>query len=139
MFELTICHHHTVAVFPMKKVEACESHICWAWQSDDVCYSGTDPEPNCYCHPSTFLNGFCRDYGSEHAMMKKMEEDPNLCQSHADCKKKGSGSFCARNPNADIKYGWCFASGSHAQAAFRNALNSEFENLSLKMLSEVST
>jgi hypothetical protein len=39
-----------------------------------------------------------------------VEEHPNLCESHDDCMKKGSGSFCACFPNLDIQYGWCLAS-----------------------------
>jgi len=47
-----------------------------------------------------------------------VEEHPNLCQTHADCAKKGSGRFCARYRNPDIEFGWCFASNYEAQEIF---------------------
>ncbi|GAU30826.1 hypothetical protein TSUD_267460 [Trifolium subterraneum] len=68
-----------------------------------------------------------------------VEQHPNLCQSHDDCTQKRSGSFCARYPNPDIEYGWCFDSDSHAQASFKNALYSKSPNFFLKMPSAIST
>lgn len=64
--------------------------------------------------------------------MKLIEEHPNLCQSHADCTKKGSGSFCARYPNPDIEYGWCFVSNSKADDFFEIVHKSNEKGL-LKM------
>ncbi|CAK8575130.1 unnamed protein product [Lathyrus sativus] len=118
-----------VLMFPMKKVEAdlCEKFACS--RSDPVCNDG------CHCILSKGAEGgVC--IRNKH-VAKKVEEHPDLCESHADCTRKGSGSFCARYPNSDLKYGWCFDSNSDAEASFKNAFSSEFSNL--KMPLEVSS
>lgn len=68
----------------------------------------------CFCH---FLDvgdykGICIDRSF---FIKTVDEDPNLCQTHAECTKKGSGNFCGRYPNPNIKYGRCFASNTEAE------------------------
>ncbi|GAU21093.1 hypothetical protein TSUD_10100 [Trifolium subterraneum] len=73
---------------------------------------------DCRCIPWGLFAGACT-YPSG-AVLKTIEAHPNLCQSHADCMKKGTGSFCARYQNPDIEYGWCFASISEAQDIFFN-------------------
>ncbi|KAK2360592.1 albumin-1 [Trifolium repens] len=71
---------------------------------------------DCRCIPVGIFVGFCT-YPSG-VVMKTIEEHPNLCQSHDDCTKKGTGSFCARYMNPDIEYGWCFASNAEAEDIF---------------------
>jgi viroplasmin and RNaseH domain-containing protein len=60
--------------------------------------------------------------------MKMIEEHPNLCKTHAECIKKGSGNFCARYPNADIEYGWCFPSVDEAERYFKIGSNPVVNN-----------
>lgn len=89
-----------------------------------------------YSYPSfTDTPGLCN---KESFVTKMVEEHPNLCKSHADCTRKGSGSFCALYQNSDPIYGACFDSISDAQTSFENALSSEFSNM-LKMPSAVFT
>jgi len=57
------------------------------------------------------LGGFCENgicISLKHASVgKMMEQHSKLCQSHEECKTKGSGNFCAHfNPRVD--YGLCF-------------------------------
>ncbi|XP_058752170.1 albumin-1-like [Vicia villosa] len=114
-------------MFSMKNVEAdlCEKFACS--RSDPVCNDG------CRCVLSKGAEGgVC--VKKKHAA-KMVEEHPDLCESHADCTRKGSGSFCAYYPKLDLKYGWCFDSNSDAEASFKNFLSSE----SLKMPLEDST
>lgn len=103
----------------MKKVEAdCEG---------DLCSVILDPCPDpCACFPIEEFVGVCLPYYSVKMMAEK---NVNLCLSHADCEKTGSGSFCARYPYSKVEYGWCFASKSHAQASFKIVFNSKFPNL----------
>ncbi|XP_045798117.1 albumin-1-like [Trifolium pratense] len=62
--------------------------------------------------------------GSESESITKMvEEHPNLCESHDECLEKKSGSFCARYPNPDIPYGWCFDSKTEAERIFEIGSN----------------
>ncbi|XP_058734614.1 albumin-1-like [Vicia villosa] len=117
-------------MFPMKEVEAVCPIACFLYKPKG-CGDG------CKCVPASLTSGVCVKASFQHVTMM-VEKHPNLCGSHADCTKKESGSFCARFPNSEIEYGWCFDSNSHAEASFKNALNSEFSNL-LKMPSEVST
>ncbi|AET01862.2 albumin-1 [Medicago truncatula] len=74
---------------------------------------------DCRCIPIGLVAGYCT-YPSSPTVMKMVEEHPNLCQSHADCTKKESGSFCARYPNPDIEHGWCFSSNFEAYDVFFN-------------------
>jgi hypothetical protein len=98
-------------MFPvMKGAEDC-SGICSPFQMPPC------PSSNCRCIPVVLVGGNCVDPSSP-TITKMVEEHANLCQSHADCTKKGSGSFCARYPNPDIEYGWCFSSSSRAQEVF---------------------
>nr|QMV80770.1 cyclotide precursor [Clitoria ternatea] len=57
----------------------------------------------CYCHGSTCMRGT-----TIASMAKTIDEHRNLCQTHEDCITKKSGNFCARFPNHNINYGWCF-------------------------------
>ena len=75
------------------------------------------PSSSCRCIPVVLVGGNCVDPSSP-TITKMVEENSNLCQSHSDCTRKGSGSFCARYPNPDIEYGWCFSSSSRAQEVF---------------------
>ncbi|KAK2379376.1 hypothetical protein P8452_35857 [Trifolium repens] len=118
-------------MFPVKKVEAACPISCLLYKPKS-CGDG------CKCVPASLTYGVCVKASFEH-VANMVKEQPNLCQSHADCTKNGSGSFCARFPNPDIEYGWCFDSSSDAQASFKNALNSESSNFFLKMPSTVST
>jgi hypothetical protein len=117
--------------FPVRNVEAVCPIGCYLYKPKS-CGTG------CKCVPASLTYGACVKESFEH-VAKMVEEHPNLCQSHAECTKKGSGSFCARYPNPDIEYGWCFESNSHAEASFKKALiNSEFSNFFLKMPSTLS-
>jgi len=86
----------------MKKVEAsCEDYIC------PQCGDG------CNCFPEIGI--FECISGIHKEAVKKIGEHPNLCESHVECKNKGSGNFCGRFPNHDVEYGWCFASKYEAE------------------------
>jgi hypothetical protein len=84
----------------------------------------------CFVTDALTLPGFCATLIS---IEKKVEELPNLCWSHAECIRKGSGNYCAHLPNSDIKYGFCFASISNAEDAFKMASSSKFKKDFLKM------
>ncbi|KAL5082625.1 hypothetical protein RYX36_011046 [Vicia faba] len=71
---------------------------------------------DCRCIPIGFVIGYCR-YPSG-LLLRTNDEHPNLCESDADCEKKGSGKYCGHYPNPDIEYGWCFASKSEAEEIF---------------------
>ncbi|AES70993.1 putative albumin I chain a [Medicago truncatula] len=112
-------------MFPMKKVEGVD---CTGAYCDDLTGCGD----YCFCDVIYFLGnqGVCVPYS---AMKKKVEENPNLCQTHTECKKKGSGNFCARHINSDVKYGFCFASFSEAQDAYKMAITSNIKKDFLKI------
>lgn len=111
----------------MKKIEAANCKGSCSPFESTPCYSSS-----CTCIPKSSYEGYCYAYPSV-AVMKMVEEHPNLCQSHAECTKKGSGSFCALYPNHDIKYGWCFTSKSEARD-FEIASKYKFTNDFFKML-----
>ncbi|MCH81213.1 albumin [Trifolium medium] len=106
----------TFLMFPTKNVEACGG-LCSVFDSRPVCGGG-----GCTCMFYWYapVMGECQ---SIHNAMRQsindtmVEESPYLCNSHADCTIKGSGSFCARYPNNpyNVKYGWCFASKYEAE------------------------
>jgi len=88
-------------------------------------------DEGCWCFiPDIWGIGSCESIDS---IKKKVEEHPNLCMSHRECTKKGSGNFCARHPNSDIKYGFCFASIYEAEDAFKMTSTSKFKKDFLKM------
>jgi len=80
------------ATFSMKKpIEAADcSGICSPFEMPP-CRSS-----DCRCIPIALIGGFCIYPIS--SIMKMVEQHPNLCQSHVDCTKKGSGRFCALSP-----------------------------------------
>lgn len=121
------------AVFPTRKVEAAECSIRCNMLIEPQCGS-----TSCQCIPVSPILGDCVPKSSG-AVMKRVEEHPNLCQSHVDCMKKGSGSFCARYPNPDIEYGWCFSSNLEALNFFKIAINSELTEDFLKKPTEIVT
>jgi hypothetical protein len=113
-FPALIVYVSFTALVPMKKVGATDcSGACSPFEMPP-CHSS-----NCRCIPNEIFGGYCRCPSSP-AVMKMVEEHPNLCQSHADCTKKGSGSFCARYPNPDVEHGWCFSSNFEAYDVFFN-------------------
>ncbi|KAI5391526.1 albumin-1 [Lathyrus oleraceus] len=120
----------TFFLMSMKEVEAVCPLAC-------VIHKPKGCGEGCKCIPVSLTAGVCKKASFED-VTRMVEKHPKLCESHADCTKKGSGSFCARFRNPEIEYGWCFDSNPHAQASFKNALSSEFSNL-LKMPSAVST
>ncbi|KAL5080466.1 hypothetical protein RYX36_008887 [Vicia faba] len=71
---------------------------------------------DCQCIPAGFVIGYCK-YPSR-LLLRTNDEHPNLCESDADCEKKGSGKYYGYYPNPDIEYGWCFASKSEAEDIF---------------------
>jgi len=98
----------------MKKVEAgCERTACTVFE---VYYCG----PSCSCIIFGILGGVCFPTSTA---MKVVEDHPNLCQSHDDCIKKGSGSFCGYYPNSEIQHGRCFTSNVEAERYFEILTN----------------
>ncbi|KEH34652.1 putative albumin I chain a [Medicago truncatula] len=93
----------------------------------DVCDS-----EDCFCYSEASFSGDgnCVTFTP---FIKKVEEHPNLCQTHTECTKKGSGNFCARFPNSNRKYGFCVAANSEAKEAFKMASSSKLKNYFLKM------
>jgi len=73
---------------------------------------------DCRCIPIALFVGFCIYPTGLSSVSKMIDEHPNLCQSHGECIKKGSGNFCARYPNHYVDYGWCFNSGSEELKGF---------------------
>ncbi|CAK8574738.1 unnamed protein product [Lathyrus sativus] len=128
-----------VLMFPTKKMNAeaffKEPDKCLAFcEKDTPCGNG------CQCVYSVPIlprvPGICN---TESFVTKMVEQHPNLCKSHADCTRKGSGNFCALYQSSDPnKYGVCFDSSSDARVSFKNALSTEFSNM-LKMPSAVFT
>jgi hypothetical protein len=95
----------------MKNVDAC-SGWCSPFEMPYPCGS-----QSCFCFPWVLFGGTCR-YRELESDTKMVEKHPNLCQSHDECSEKKSGSFCARYPNPDIPYGWCFDSKTEADRTF---------------------
>ena len=116
------CPRHFVATFQTKNVEALTCPT-----SGSVCSPFVLPPCgntiDCRCVPFFLLGGICISPTSSENNMKMIEEHPNLCQTHAECIKKGSGNFCARYANDDIEYGWCFASVAEAERYFKIGSN----------------
>ncbi|XP_020208147.1 albumin-1 [Cajanus cajan] len=101
----------TSVIFSMKKTEAVVcSGVCSPFEVPPC--GSTD----CRCIPVGLFVGYCTYPSGLASVTKMIVEHPNLCQSHLECKKKGSGNFCARYPNNYMDYGWCFDSDSEAQA-----------------------
>ncbi|GAU25859.1 hypothetical protein TSUD_164000 [Trifolium subterraneum] len=102
----------------MKNVDAC-SGWCSPFEMPYPC-----GDRSCLCFPWLLFGGSCRYQTGSESITKMVEEHPNLCQSHDQCLEKKSGSFCARYPNPDIPYGWCFDSKAEAERAFEIGSNS---------------
>ncbi|KAK7358094.1 hypothetical protein VNO77_00015 [Canavalia gladiata] len=103
----------TYLMFPMKKIEATDcSGACSPFEMPP-CGSS-----DCRCIPVGLFVGFCTYPSGLASVANMIEKHPNLCQSHDECIKKGSGNFCARYPNHYIDYGWCFDSDSEALKGF---------------------
>lgn len=114
----------------MKKVEA-QSCIgfCSVFDSKPLCGSS-----RCRCNKplnNPFV-GICERRPSTDAIEME-EEHQKFCQSHTDCTERGIGTFCARYPNSDNEYGWCFASSSEAEEYFKIASKYKFTKEFLKM------
>ncbi|KEH34662.1 albumin I [Medicago truncatula] len=121
----------TKVIFPMKKVEADK---CGAYCPYPRLYCSGD----CDCEPFIAslpprLNFKCVTPHSSAELKKKVEEQPKLCWSHTECTEKGSGNYCARFPNSNLKYGLCFPSISEAVNTFKMASSLKFEKDFLKM------
>ncbi|CAJ1978351.1 unnamed protein product [Sphenostylis stenocarpa] len=97
----------TTSLFSMKNTEA-----SGAFCASNFCSLSPDCGIGCYCHYGGCYN---RELASA---AKMMEENSDLCESHEECKKRGSGDFCARSPNPLIQHGWCFHSHSEALKQF---------------------
>nr|AGV54160.1 albumin-1C [Phaseolus vulgaris]AGV54295.1 albumin-1C [Phaseolus vulgaris] len=103
----------TSMMFSMKKIEAVVcSGVCSPFEMPP-CGSS-----DCRCVPYGLFIGSCIHPTGLSAAAKMIDEHPNLCQSHEECMKKGSGNFCARYPNHYMDYGWCFNSDSDALKGF---------------------
>ncbi|XP_058773211.1 albumin-1 E-like [Vicia villosa] len=103
----------TFGMFLTKNVGALCDGTCSLSEPTD-CASGSR---SCKCLPiMSPFEGVCIE--GIRVDVKTIEEHPNLCKSHADCIKKGSGNFCARYSNPNIEYGWCFASKYEAEDVF---------------------
>ncbi|CAI8600706.1 unnamed protein product [Vicia faba] len=110
-------------MFSTKKVGAIYTCVGWPCYRTEPCGGG------CHCLLAKVGPGYC---ARDKHVTKMVEEHPDLCESDADCTRKGSGSLCAFYPKSYLKYGWCFDTNSDAEASFKNALSSEFANM-LKM------
>ena len=100
-------------MFPMEKIEAVDcSGACSPFEVPP-CGSR-----DCRCIPVALFVGFCTYPSGLSSLAKTIDEHPNLCQSHDECMKKGSGNFCARYPSDYMDYGWCFNSDSEALKGF---------------------
>ena len=104
----TVVFLATILMFPMTKIEACENFWC-------TIFNGYHCSSGCGCIAAAGLAGFCRP---QLTITKAVEEHPNLCQSHHDCIKKGTGSLCAYYPNSELQHGWCFTSNVEAEQYF---------------------
>ena len=104
----------TSIMFSMKKIEAVDcSGACSPFEMPP-CGSR-----DCRCVPIGLFVGFCiYPVHLSSSVAKVIDEHPNLCQSHEECIKKGSGNFCARYPNHYMDYGWCFNSDSDQLKGF---------------------
>ncbi|RHN45507.1 putative albumin I chain a [Medicago truncatula] len=132
----------------MKKVEACSGGLCSVFDKN---FPRCEENPDCQCIPWGILYGNCIYLPTKESIVKVVEEHPNLCQSHVECTKKGSGSFCARYPDSKNHIGWCFTSNAEAERYFEvgsnPAINNFFKNMIsnsnekgfLKMPVEIST
>ncbi|CAI8609459.1 unnamed protein product [Vicia faba] len=120
----------TFSMFLTKKVKATDcSGACSPFEMPP-CRS-----LDCRCIPVALFGGYCT-YPSYPNVMNMVREHSKLCQSHVDCLNKKSGRFCARYPNPDIEYGWCFDSNTEAQEVFfKMSSNSEILRDFLKMCS----
>ncbi|XP_020204275.1 albumin-1 isoform X2 [Cajanus cajan] len=96
----------TSLLFRMKKIEAGGNCL------DSFCNLSADCGLGCTC-----VFGACIGDGLA-SVAKMVEEHPNLCQSHDECVKKGSGNFCARYLNPRVDYGLCFDSDSQGLKEF---------------------
>ncbi|RDX86762.1 hypothetical protein CR513_31866, partial [Mucuna pruriens] len=94
----------TSLMFPMKKIEAV---TCSGWCSPFE----VPPCRSLECRTCIYPTGLG-------TALKMIDEHPNLCQSHDECTKKGSGNFCARYPSPYVDYGWCFDSDSESLQGF---------------------
>ncbi|CAJ1978352.1 unnamed protein product [Sphenostylis stenocarpa] len=92
----------------LKNIEA-EGAFC----ASTFCTLSPDCGIGCRCY-----YGGCYNNRELDSAAKTMEENSDLCESHEECKKKGSGDFCARSPNPLIHHGWCFHSHSEALKQF---------------------
>lgn len=100
----------------MKKVEASRCYMSVCSETSRTCGVGcvcfpTDPwETTFECQPASYKD-----------LVKIPGKNPNFCQSHVECKEKGSGSFCARYPSPNVDYGLCVASLSEGEDFFKIA------------------
>ncbi|ESW05734.1 hypothetical protein PHAVU_011G205400 [Phaseolus vulgaris] len=103
----------TSIMFSMKKTEAVVcSGVCSPFEMPP-CGSS-----DCRCIPYGLFIGACTYPRGLSSVAKTIDEHPNLCRSHGECMKKGSGNFCARYPNDYVDYGWCFNSDSEELKGF---------------------
>ncbi|KAL9298319.1 hypothetical protein ACSQ67_024215 [Phaseolus vulgaris] len=101
----------TSIMFSMKNIEAGECPKACSPNTRQPCGSS-----GCYCMP-TLEGGVCLR-GILPPVAKMIDEHPNLCKSHDECIKKGSGNFCAPYPNHYMDYGWCFTSDAEELKSF---------------------
>nr|AFK48072.1 unknown [Medicago truncatula] len=118
-------------MFPMKKVEGAGCQ-----QSCGTFLPGC--RNDCECVPVDCTYGVCVGFCENDNVVsgnfhRKVEEHPKLCMSHDECTKKGSGNYCAHFPNSNLEYGYCFASVSEAQDAYKIASSLKFKKDFLKM------
>ncbi|PNX81652.1 albumin [Trifolium pratense] len=99
----------TFLIFPMNKVDAQTDLLNDYTNILGSCGGG---DGGCICLPEG-LGKMCfpRAYKD---VVKAYGENFNVCQSHVDCEKKRSGSFCIRYPVVD--YGLCVNVASESVA-----------------------
>ncbi|CAJ1978350.1 unnamed protein product [Sphenostylis stenocarpa] len=89
---------------------------CW-----DICLT-IDTQPCgssvCSCVPVAVIAGICLPDIAVESIAKSLDEYPNLCVSHHDCVKKGSGNFCTRSLYPNVPFGWCSHSNTEPLKGF---------------------
>ncbi|CAJ1979249.1 unnamed protein product [Sphenostylis stenocarpa] len=72
----------------------------------------------CSCVPVAVIAGICLPDIAVESIAKRLDEYPQLCVSHHDCVKKGSGNFCTRSLYPNVPFGWCSHSNTEPLKGF---------------------
>ncbi|CAJ1979251.1 unnamed protein product [Sphenostylis stenocarpa] len=72
----------------------------------------------CSCVPVAVIAGICLPDTAVESIAKRLDEYSQLCVSHHDCVKKGSGNFCTRSLYPNVPFGWCSHSNTEPLKGF---------------------